>query len=173
MSRDLSIYGPRIAELLSEGRVMDLGPGSPSRAAEQRLKALSAENLLDRRPADADMARAVIAGLWLYHDFLDASHEISQSIETPTGSYWHGIMHRREPDYSNAKYWFRRVGRHPVYELLRGAAAPIGLGQEWDPFAFVDACERAAREGGPLEIACREIQMTEWSALFDYCFKHA
>lgn len=52
----------------------------------------------------------VSAGLLLWNGDLDASHTISQHIEDITGSYWHGIMHRMEPDYSNAKYWFRKVG---------------------------------------------------------------
>ena len=64
------------------------------------------------------MALACMAGLWLRHDFLDESHRISQDLENPSGSYWHGIMHRRELDFSNAKYWFRRVGMHRVFEPL-------------------------------------------------------
>ncbi len=58
------------------------------------------------------------AGLWLLAGNLDESHQISQSIESPEGSFWHGIMHRREGDFWNAKYWFRRVGRHPVLSEL-------------------------------------------------------
>src|SRR4028119_687385 len=55
------------------------------------------------------------AGLLLLNDDLHASHEISQHIETPTGSYWHAIMHRREGDAFNSKYWWKRVGEHPAF----------------------------------------------------------
>lgn len=34
---------------------------------------------------------ALMAGLWLYADQLDASHVISQEMENPTGSFWHAI----------------------------------------------------------------------------------
>src|SRR2546426_5983164 len=45
------------------------------------------------------------AGLWLYVDNLERSHTVSQGIETSTGSFWHGIMHRREGDFSNSHHW--------------------------------------------------------------------
>src|SRR5207245_11135 len=61
-----------------------------------------------------DWAACVRSGLYLRFNFLDESHTISQGIHTVEGSYWHAIMHRREPDYSNAKHWFRKVGQHPV-----------------------------------------------------------
>src|SRR2546421_1194544 len=35
------------------------------------------------------------SALWLYVDDLNRSHTVSQGIDNPTGSYWHGIMHRR------------------------------------------------------------------------------
>ena len=56
---------------------------------------------------------ALAAGLLQVHDFWDASHEAAQQAddrgERATSAYWHGIAHRREPDASNAAYWFRRV----------------------------------------------------------------
>src|SRR4051794_22468194 len=54
------------------------------------------------------------AGLWLYVDNLERSHTVSQSLDSPTGAYWHGIMHRREGDFANSHYWMRRAAGHPL-----------------------------------------------------------
>ncbi|MBX7258053.1 MAG: hypothetical protein K1Y02_16955 [Candidatus Hydrogenedentes bacterium] len=99
---------------------------------------------------------ALRAALWLYIDELDRSHSISQGIEDTTGSYWHGIMHRREGDFGNAHYWFNRVGMHP--------AMPHG----YDPHAFVDEVQRRHKDE-PLELI--EMQRKEWVALFEWCAK--
>jgi hypothetical protein len=126
-------------------------------------------------------AVAVKAGLLLMHDRLHESHALSQSIEGEgmrrAGDYWHAIMHRREPDYGNAKYWFRHVGRHPLFDELAGWAGSVlpessgsasqwakklGIPGTWDPMAFVDLCESVARdEKSALGIAARRIQWHE------------
>jgi hypothetical protein len=174
---DPSAYGPAVAELLGEDRTSPLGPGTPNRAARPKLAALTAESLLaPRAVADADMARACLAGLWLYHDFLDESHTISQDVGTATGSYWHGILHRREPDAGNAGYWFRRVGEHPVFVPLAEEARALGLqlrSGRWDPFAFIDLCEKHRDRGTPEEDTLRRVQRREWELLFDWCHRHA
>ncbi len=153
---------------LVDGRLMPLGPGTPNSAARDELAALTPQSLFTMQVQDIECAKACLAGLWLLHDFLDETHTISQDISTAEGSWWHGIMHRREPDYGNSKYWFRRVGRHPAFQIVNERLAELGL-PEWEPFAFVDRCERAARTGGDEERVCREMQRIEWQVLFEYC----
>jgi hypothetical protein len=182
---DPAAYGPVFADLFADKRLPELGPGSPNRAAQSRLQALSIERAFTRPIRDVNMARCCLAGIWLYHDFLDESHTLSQEIDTTSGSYWHGLMHRREPDYSNAKYWFHRVGAHPVFTRLveiGGKAAAneshpsagfLRPQKAWDAFAFIDLCEAAARGRSPCAMLCREIQARELETLFDYCFQHA
>lgn len=98
-------YAPLIAELLREPWLPPLDAGTPNREVRVRLEALSSDNAFAPHPVrDRGMADACRAGLWLYHNFLDESHRISQELHTPTGSYWHALMHRREPDFDNTKY---------------------------------------------------------------------
>src|SRR5262245_27937857 len=112
---DPSSYPAAIAALLGRLPLAPLGPGRPDPTARRELEALD-EVAFGGRVADRDMASACRAGLWLAFGFLDESHTISQDLHTAEGSYWHALMHRREPDAGNAMYWFRRVGHHPVLD---------------------------------------------------------
>lgn len=166
-----SDYAPAIAALLLPERLPDLGPGQPNLAVKPLLTALRPESFGEgvRDPA---MALACISGLWLLHDFLDESHAISQDLPSTTGSYWHAIMHRREPDASNSKYWWRQVGPHPVLELLKTEAPKIGY-KFTNPPDFVDFCERTRGSGSADENLARRVQFLEWQLLFDWCFTKA
>ena len=93
------------------------------------------------------------AGLWLYVDDLDRSHTLSQAIETPIGSLWHGIMHRREGDFWNSKYWFRRAGSNHALTSM-------------DPGGFVDQVEQTYKNNPPDLLAH---QRKEWENLFEFC----
>src|SRR5262245_61974068 len=99
------------------------GPYDPG--LRDRLLAIQPESMLGDAVSPAPRPHAtmaVLSGLLLWNDCLSDSHTLSQGIETQDGSYWHGIMHRREPDFSNSKYWFRRVGEHPVFPEVRHSA---------------------------------------------------
>jgi hypothetical protein len=140
------------------------------------------------RSASTSLA-ALKAGLYLINNYFDDSHSCSQSIEglgaLHTGDYWHAILHRREPDYGNSKYWFRHVGRHPIYrELaetvdhrlnqvnsslagkLRHWRTRLIVKDVWDPFAFVDLCA-AAESDGELRDWCEQVQYDEMLLLLE------
>jgi hypothetical protein len=166
---ELGDYGPAFAPLLETERRRPLNAGTPDKSVRAELERLSIDQAFARAPlADRDMASCCIAGLWLLHDFLDESHTISQSIDTPSGSYWHAIMHRREGDFSNSKYWYRRVGRHAALDAIGER-----LGRPYDPFAFVDRCEAVIRGKATDRDACLDIQQAEWELLFDHCYRAA
>jgi hypothetical protein len=116
------------------------------------------------------------AGIWLLAGDLNRSHEVSQNLETVEGSYWHGIMHRREGDFWNAKYWFRKVGPHPVFEQL---AQHLSLANSTLPIqdlssstkvaaALVDSCERALSSQPEQVNELQRICWLEWQFLFHY-----
>jgi hypothetical protein len=135
---------------LEPGLLVPKGPWSPDLQRD----------LLTLEAAKDSASLAVKAGLLLWNDDLHGCHEIAQELTDEYGAYLHGIMHRREPDYGNAKYWFRRVGEHPLFpqlhkaalELLEGASGlddyrkALASTPKWDAFRMVDWCESAGDE---------------------------
>jgi hypothetical protein len=170
---DLSSFNPRVGEILAldgrGARLMPLAEGACSSAeAYKMLKAASPRDLFPGSRAP----EAAMAGLYLYFSCLKEAHTLAQAVETPDGSFWHGIMHRQEPDAGNAAYWFRRVGKHAIFPDLRQAAHQLGYacGPVWDPFAFIDSCEEARRPpGSRRELLLLKVQLAEWQLLFHHC----
>ena len=156
---DPAKYGPAVAALLAEPRLASLGPGLPVLAVRSQLDTVALPPLCR-------------AGLYLYFDFLDESHRISQDHEEPDGNFWHAIMHRREPDPSNSKYWWRAVGPHPVLSQLVESTTAVGYAYT-TPYDFVDFCERVRGRGGEDEERAKRVQLLEWELLFDWCFRAA
>ena len=123
------------------------------------------------------------AGLLLWNDDLEASHTISQGISTPTGSFWHAIMHRREGDASNSLYWWRRVGNHPAFAEIYQTVLPVlesetekgavefktalSRTEIWLPDEFVRHCERARNEEW-----LQRVQVIEMETLLRWCHQH-
>jgi hypothetical protein len=130
------------------------------------LDRLSLPELFDSPIRDSEMAACCHSGLWLLNNFLHQSHEISQSIDSAEGSWWHAIMHRTEGDFSNAKYWYRRVGSHE-------AMLDVDAGQEsFDAADFVDRCQQEYRNG-PLSDETQATAFAEWQALFNFCYRNS
>jgi len=140
-------------------------PGLDAEIAKLPLAELAGD-----RPDDAANAQALIAALHLWNDSLDAAHMLVQDLTASTGSALHGIMHRLEGDYGNAKYWFRRAGDHPAWHGLQSRAArwlqeeksggrlpggtigdalnAIATQGMWNPYLFTDAVAMTAGGNG-------------------------
>jgi len=157
-----------LAALWAIDRLPELGPGKPNESAREALTTLTPETACPNF-RNREAALACISGTWLYHDFPDESHKISQDLSEWFGSYWHGIMHRREPDASNSKYWFQRVGPNDVYISL---AQKLGM-KKWDAFAFVDECERTRGTGIADEERAQRTQLLEMRLLLEWCYQTA
>ncbi len=180
MKFDPKAYSPEVAQILALDqngtRLIPLVSGNcSSKPAKALLQGYTANQLF----AGATAPQAALAGLWLYFSCFDECHEIAQDLDSPEGSFWHGILHRQEPDSGNSAYWFRRVGTHPIFRELCQTAdeilkmypdAEFRTGGKWDPFAFIMFCERARQQPNTSqEKAALEIQRAEWQLLFDHC----
>jgi hypothetical protein len=159
-------------------------PGHPE--AKQLLQTAEPAALLSRPVQSTNDAEAVLSALWLWHDWLDESHRVSQQIHTPTGSFWHAIMHRREGDFSNSKYWYARCEDHPATPVMAVQAAailnPYGadnslvriVANGWNPAALVDLVEQVHRRPqDPRHPAAVSLHQLEWRVLFDHCLRQA
>lgn len=156
--------------------------GSSADPNAELLRDLTPRDLLDGKIADDNAAACVLAGLWLRFDALDESHKICQAIETPEGSFWHAIVHRREGDFSNSKYWFDRVGDLPLYKTLAARASEVInpfpadksvfrlTASGWNPSAFVDLVAAVAHQpNDPRHSLAVTLQQIEWQVLFEHC----
>jgi hypothetical protein len=183
---DKNEYGNVFSDLIKFERVNELGPGKENIALLDKIQSVNLDTAFDtKKVSDKNSAEACISAIWLLHDFLDKSHQISQSIPTPTGSFWHGIMHRREGDYWNSKYWFRQVGNHSIFSPLYSEVKQLLNSEDvnglkiliqqntWDPFLFVDLVQEYIGTGGKEEVTLKQVQLLEWQLLFDYCYNRA
>lgn len=175
--------------------------GSAAAKAHDMLDRVSPDQLLIVPATSPVHASAMLAALWLWHDGLDQCHQIVQKSPdelhppaaksnhremTQTLAFWHAIMHRREGDFSNSKYWYARCADHPVLQSMPSHANEIlhplpadksllrVMRNGWDPNAYVDLAEQVHNlPADPRHRAAVTLQRIEWRALFDYCTRLA
>ena len=211
---ELQHLTPRARQLVDAGNYDRLvAPARALAEAHQLLDDATPEQLLDA-PFHNAAGHATVAGFWLWHDGLHECHEIvqrspddrffrsepaAQPVDSPlrrpatlkeltaTFSFWHAVMHRREGDFGNSKYWYAKCAGHSALAKLAEMATPLFAGQTqsaaiarltrggWDAYAFVDFVEAACDRPAPhpdhqLAIA---LQRLEWRALMAHTIAQA
>jgi hypothetical protein len=140
--------------------------------------------------------------LYQKNDDLDAAHQICQSVgegsSLPEISYWHGIIHRREPDINNARNWFQRAQNLAANDALYRAAyshlqraiqmPDYGEAREtalqflrhlqtqdtWDALYFLNLCASCLQNKDPnLQKLLEDLQTIEFKTLFHWTFQKA
>lgn len=163
-----------------------LPPRMPINAIHRPIESDEVERLIvSQQLADYPIA---VALLWLRVGEIDVPHGMVQDSKTDVGSYLHGVVHRMEGDYWNAKYWFRQVrdkrwldslGKLICSGIDDGLAASsdsLGLTSNgvFQPTVFVDACEEAnskrAKAQPEVLDALGKIGLAEWLVLWEVCF---
>lgn len=173
-----------IRSLLQTNTLPELGPGPrPGVKSQPELRSPLDAALVELK-LSADKKDLIRALVFLWHDHLEPAHLLAQSIDNPDGAFVHGIMHRREPDYGNAAYWFRHVGEHQAFpEIGRRTEGLLESRKElrnrlisngkWNPFGFIDSCRDVAGRSNPsVEVELlQQLQRHETEALIEYLSK--
>ncbi|KAG1750410.1 uncharacterized protein EDB91DRAFT_1046137 [Suillus paluster] len=97
---------------------------------------------INKLPASPNV-RAVLN---LLNDDFKGCHELAQTQEgNPYADHLHSIVHRREPDYKNSKYWIERFSHEHLAEIYSPGGTVTQAKQEMDE--FVDAVQSAEASG--------------------------
>ena len=149
----------------------------PSHVANENLsRGIQSSVLFDGK--SGAMVECCRAGLLLWNDDLEGAHPLVQDLPDQTAAFWHAILHRREGDFSNARYWWNRTDEHPAFEpildlvLHRVPDFPfideLRAEGRWLPLEFNAACQNFARDGR-FETELRATQRLEMRGLLEWC----
>lgn len=70
------------------------------------------ESRIEAEPQPPEGLRPELRALWLCKaGSWEQAHEVAQGIETPMGSWIHGLLHLIEGDVGNSRYWYQRAER--------------------------------------------------------------
>ena len=122
--------------------------------------------------------------LYLYFDCFEEAHTIANDHEgSAQGNWIHAILHRREPDAGNSRYWYARVNiPKKVSETiaqealgilkveskgLESLAQKLEKSKQWEPEVFVGLCDQYRKKdpSTPGYGVLAKVQQAEWRGL--------
>ena len=143
-------YSAFITDFLRRVQLPRLSAGEPLPDKEliQQTTAAKEHEISRANGPQASCARGL---LLLAAGDLDQAHRMVQEISTADAAYIHGVIHRIDDDFNNARYWFRRAGMHPAgADMYRRAAVcspTVARCSTWDPIQVTDMVETSRTAG--------------------------
>jgi hypothetical protein len=159
-------YSAFITEFLREAQLPRLSAREPmpDQRLIERVAAAEDDEIAETNGPEAKCLRSL---LLIAAGELDKAHRIVQAVSTSDGAYIHGLVHRIEDDFDNARYWFRRAGvQSATPEMYRRAvavSATVASGPIWDPILVTDLVEQSRNAGVTEEL--RTILTIEFEVL--------
>ncbi len=151
-------------------------PGSYERIIQ--LREATEEALLGGRPVkDPALVPLLRAALFYFHNALPDSHALLNTASGDLAAYWHGMVHRREGDFENARHWMRRAGTQPTFAEMHARACDgsphMARQTGWDPFLFIHLCEQFRFGAEEFRTEIGALQRAEFDVMFSYLWRHA
>ena len=165
----------RLRQLLVPHGQPGLGPAVRASALTANQVRSACEEALQQTTFDAYRRDQLLALALCWHDRWEAAHELAQQQEGAQDmDFIHAILHRREPDRDNARYWLKQVGVHPAWKHLPPIAAAEGLTDlvqrgAWQADLFFEHCLTAS---GTAIAPLVRLQAAELLALLDHLSLH-
>jgi hypothetical protein len=139
----------------------------PDRQLIQQAVVAEEDEIAPAKGPEASCTRSL---LLLAAGGLDEAHRIVQEMSTPTGAYIHGVIHRVDDDFDNARYWFGRARMYPAGDQMyqRAAANSLAIARHptWDPGLVTDMVKTSRTAGVTQEL--RTILKVEFETLLDF-----
>ncbi len=184
---------PSIAAGLSPADVMPAGATSTAAAGQLPDEATVITALLYLALGGVDQAHNLVTPLSWGAPTNYGGRPKTGSPAAQDAAYVHALVHRLEgacdgefgSGFSNAQYWYRAAGQHPIAPAVLAAAKRAAggnarlealvakHGSDWSPGRFVGVCEEASGRRGDAELRgfCEEVIRAEWHLLLEHCYQ--
>lgn len=146
---------------------------------DARLKEIWKEDIL---PEWSEKHVRCLTLVWF--DYLELAHQIADEERSTEFCYFHAMIHRRERDFFNARFWFRQTDRrHVVFANITDEVRKylnqkgdqqllesLIRNDEWSPLEFLEEVVKGFKMEPTSEFVrkLQDIQTIEFACWFKY-----
>jgi hypothetical protein len=165
-------YPPFVSDVLRQAVSPRLSTQEPP-PDKQLIKRIAATGDREIAEVDSPEVKCIRSLLFLLAGGLDHAHRIVQELSTTDAAYIHGMIHRIDDDFDNARYWFGRASMEAATaEMYRRAAAnslTVASHPIWDPILVTEMVEESRMQGVTDEL--RAVLRIEFEVLLQFLWE--